>query len=159
MRSFRIIILFLILIAVITSCATGIRAIKKAPRRYINKIVTIRGKIIEVTPIPPTSLRILEIHDRKDKIYILTIKGVEKNRKKTFKGEIIPIKRPISEIEVVYILGKITMYLNKNDLASMQDSIKFAKKILEFLKKVVPEEEMTLLMMDSKIKWYLLLHS
>lgn len=155
MKILKTAISFLVIVTALTSCATHVRSIKRTPKRYVNKEVIIRGKITEIHAVSPPLLKILEIDDRKDKIYVLTVKQIKTNRKKTFKGEILPVKRPISKLEVFYIRGKVSKYLIDYNLATPGDSIKISKKILELIRSSTPEDKITILMLDKKIKCYL----
>jgi len=96
---------------VIISCATNISSIKKAPRKYVNKPVTIRGTIIKINPVPLTSIKILEIYDNTDTIFVLTKKEVEKNKVKFFKGEIVPIGGQLTK-ERANILQRSKRFIN-----------------------------------------------
>ncbi len=150
MKTVKVVILFFIVILVLISCATNISSIKEDPRKYINKPVTIKGMVIDVNRIPLTSLKIVEIYDRTDTIYVLTNREVKKNRKSAFKGEIIPINRQIPKEKARILQMKVAEFLIDNDLASPREAKQYARKILEFLVKVVPKNELTIFMLAHK---------
>lgn len=152
MRRTKTIVLFLILLFVLASCATNISSIKKVPKKYLNKTVIIKGIITKVNAIPLTSLKIAEIYDKTDTVYVLTNKEVKKNKKRTFKGEIIPIGPRITKEKARFLQMKVAKFLVDNNLASPRESLKYARKIMEFLRKIVPKNELTLLMLDHKVK-------
>jgi len=128
MRKFLIISL----IFIISSCALTIKEIKNNPAKYNTKKVTISGNVIRFIDIPFTLIRIYELYDNTDTIFIVSSKSknYQKNDKVNFEGKIYFLdKNSLSSI-LDLILKSISEFLLSNKLTSNDDKTLETSKII-----------------------------
>lgn len=149
MKKAKIILLFIVIALVVTSCTVPIRAIKKNPQKFVNKHITIQGKAIKVSRIPLTSLKILEVYDGTDTIYVLTNREVKKNVDLKFKGEIIAIGGKVTQQRAKWLVKKVADFLIEKKLVDKKNAIAYSKKVIELLYKITPKKTIALFMLED----------
>ena len=148
LKGFRLFIIFLLLIVFLYSCTVPIAQIKKSPSNFANKKIKIKGVVIKVIPVPLTSVKVVEVYDNTDTLFVLTKKVVKKNEQKTFEGEIIVIGGKMTKERFEILIKKISRFLIENELATQKDVKNYSKKIIGFLGKIFKEKNAVVFMIE-----------
>lgn len=143
------IIIIILLIFLFASCSVPIATIKKNPQKFVNKKITIEGKVIKITKIPLTSLKILQVYDGTEMLYVLSDREVKKNVDMKFTGEIVAMGGKVTQERVKILIKKIAKFLVEKNLVDKKDSINYSKKVYGFLKKIMPKKTIIIFMLEE----------
>ncbi|MBN2617043.1 MAG: hypothetical protein JXR64_01885 [Spirochaetales bacterium] len=108
------IIMFVLSLILLMSCATKISDLKSNPEKYVGEIVKVRGNVNKLVKIPFTDYSFLEIGDDTDNILVFTLKEHEKNEVITMSVKVVGFDSSNPEKSTKSVIDSIEKFILDN---------------------------------------------
>ena len=128
-----ILLLTLIPVILISSCATSLTVIKEKPNKYVGANVVINARVALKVPVPFMDYSLYQVKDKTDRMFLFTTKEYDVDDKVSCKAHVIGISDGNSLSAIDEIAQQTAAFLEKNKLADSATARALGQKLVRVL--------------------------